>query len=197
MKQAAIMPPSSISKEEVLSSLTRTFQTYGYEGASLTRLSNATGLGRSSLYHYFPGGKEEMARAVLDDANQWLEENILKPLAVKGSPENRLREMTAKLDAFYSSGQEMCLLGIMAIGDAHDLFQHEVGTTIRRWVKAISEVFVDAGYSHNEATKLATEVVRDIQGALIISRGLNDTKPFLELLDELPTRVVVPASKKA
>ena len=70
------MPAPSISREEVLNRLTKTFRTYGYDGASLAKLSEATGLGPSSLYHYFPGGKEEMAQAVLNHANVWLEANI-------------------------------------------------------------------------------------------------------------------------
>ncbi|TGQ06111.1 helix-turn-helix domain-containing protein, partial [Mesorhizobium sp. M00.F.Ca.ET.217.01.1.1] len=39
------------------------FREHGYEGASLALIGAATGLGKGSLYHFFPGGKEEMARA--------------------------------------------------------------------------------------------------------------------------------------
>ena len=73
------MPASLISKDEVLDRLTKTFRTSGYDGASLARLSESTGIGRSSLYHYFPGGKEEMAQAVLAHANAWLETNNPRP----------------------------------------------------------------------------------------------------------------------
>ncbi len=47
---------------------------YGYEGATLARLSAATGLG-TSLYHHFPKAKEEMA-AVLNQKQQWFEEHL-------------------------------------------------------------------------------------------------------------------------
>jgi hypothetical protein len=47
---------------------------FGYrEGASLSLISEATGLGKGCLYHFFPGGKEEMADAVLSEIDGWFE----------------------------------------------------------------------------------------------------------------------------
>ena len=74
------MPAPLIAKDEVLSRLFGVFRTYGYEGATLARISESTGLGRASLYHYFPGGKDEMAREVLGVAQGWLAQNVVAPL---------------------------------------------------------------------------------------------------------------------
>ena len=54
---------SNLSKDEVIQRIVAAFREHGYEGASLSILSQATGLGRSSLYHYFPNGKTDMAQA--------------------------------------------------------------------------------------------------------------------------------------
>lgn len=61
-----------MSKEEVIAQLTKVFRQYGYEGATLARLSEATGLGKASLYHHFPKGKEEMAAVVLIETSHLL-----------------------------------------------------------------------------------------------------------------------------
>lgn len=71
--------------------LLKVFQQYGYEGATLARLSKATGLGKASLYHYFPKGKEEMALSVLDYINNWFAANIFAPLQESGEPQERIR----------------------------------------------------------------------------------------------------------
>ena len=55
------MPAALASREVVLERLLATFRDQGYDGASLAELSAATGLGKSSLYHHFPGGKVDMA----------------------------------------------------------------------------------------------------------------------------------------
>ena len=54
-----------MSKEEVITKLVPVFRRYGYEGATVSRLSEATGLKKASLYYHFQGGKEQMAEAVL------------------------------------------------------------------------------------------------------------------------------------
>jgi len=66
------MPAALMSRDEVVERLVGVFQRCGYDGASLSELSAATGLGRSSLYHHFPGGKEEMARAVIARVGAWM-----------------------------------------------------------------------------------------------------------------------------
>ena len=48
-------------REDVIPLLGEVFRTYGFEGASLARISEGTKLGKGSIYHFFPGGKEEFA----------------------------------------------------------------------------------------------------------------------------------------
>ena len=55
-----------MTREEAIAQLSKVFRQYGYEGATLARLSAATGLRKASLYHHFPKGKEKMAAAVLN-----------------------------------------------------------------------------------------------------------------------------------
>ena len=95
------MPAALIPKEEVVARLFVVFRDHGYEGASLTELSRATGLGKSSLYHYFPGGKEDMARAVLDFVDAWFAQNVFAPLQGKGAPRERLQRMLDAMDGLY------------------------------------------------------------------------------------------------
>lgn len=60
------MPAALDEKEkaQIVGRLFIVFRDHGYEGASLADLSRATKLGKSSLYHHFPRGKEQMAEAV-------------------------------------------------------------------------------------------------------------------------------------
>ena len=52
----------------MLGALGEVFRAHGYEGASLTLITQATGLGKGSLYNFFPDGKEQMAAEVLAHA---------------------------------------------------------------------------------------------------------------------------------
>ena len=55
-----------IDNDSLFEKISDAFRADGYEGASLSRLSEATGLKKASLYHRFPGGKEQMASEILD-----------------------------------------------------------------------------------------------------------------------------------
>lgn len=188
------MPAALLSREEVLDRLTRVFRDLGYEAATLSRLSEATGLVRASLYHYFPGGKEDMAKAVLARASAWVEEHVLAPLASPGSPAERLTAMAAALDHFYAGGRDGCLLGLLSQGDARDLFQAQIRAAIERWADAIAELIEEAGLPEDVARQRGEDAVIQIQGALVVSRGLGTTAPFSRTVSELPTRLLAPAS---
>src|SRR6516165_158624 len=110
------MPAPLISRDEVVNRLLVVFQRLGYDGASLAELSRGTGLGKSSLYHYFPNGKEEMAFAVLRRVHAWIEEKVVAPLQAQGPPKERLERMFQALDSLYAGGKNPCVLGNLVVG---------------------------------------------------------------------------------
>ena len=50
---------AKVSDQELMERLAKVFRNYGYEGASMTVLAKVTGLQKASLYHRFPGGKQD------------------------------------------------------------------------------------------------------------------------------------------
>lgn len=173
-------------RDEVVRRLLAVFREHGYDGASLAALSRASGLGRSSLYHYFPGGKEDMARAVLEEVDRWMAENVLAPLAASGPPAQRLSRMAAALDGLYDGGRSACLLGNMLVGDSRRLFLEPVKTAFTAWVSALAALARDSGMPAARARLWGQETVLSIEGALVLARGLDDPQPFRRVLRRLP-----------
>lgn len=173
-------------RDEVVQRLLEVFREHGYDGASLAQLSRASGLGKSSLYHYFPGGKEDMARAVLEAVDRWMEENVLAPLAAPGPPAQRLSRMVAALDGLYDGGRAACLLGNMLVGDSRRLFLKPMKAAFAAWVSALAALARDSGMPAARARLWAEEAVLSIEGALVLARGLDDPRPFRRMLRRLP-----------
>lgn len=73
------MAKTDAARGDILASLAEVFRAHGYEGATLARISDATGLGKGSLYNFFPGGKEQMADEVLAAIDRWFADNIYAP----------------------------------------------------------------------------------------------------------------------
>jgi AcrR family transcriptional regulator len=179
-----------MSKDEVITRLIRVFRQYGYEGATLARLSEATGLGRASLYYHFPGGKKDMAAAVLSQMNNWLERSVLLPLRSGGTPSGRLSEMSTNLSKFYCQGEQACLLAVLALGESRELFHVQIRKALNVWIDVLAEVLVDAGLEPDRAHLRAEDAILQIQGALILARGLGDTAPFERVLQRLPEELL-------
>lgn len=180
------MPAPLIPRDEVVLRLLPVFQRCGYDGASLSELSKATGLGRSSLYHYFPGGKADMGRAAIECGARWLRDNAIAPLRGSGTPAKRLGRMLRNLDGLYAGGHASCLLGNLVIGVSRKLFQAELAQVFQRWIDALADLAVEAGVPRGEAAKRAQDAVVRVQGALIVGGGLGDTTPFRRTLARIP-----------
>lgn len=178
-------------KDEVIIQLLKVFRQHGYEGATLTQLSQATGLGKASLYHHFPRGKEEMAAAVLSHANDRMAANIIAPLQDReSSAALRIDAMITKVNELYSCGQQPCLLAVLALGESQELFQAQIQQALKLWIDTLADVLLDAGLDKQVARTRAEDAVIKIQGALIVARGLKDVAPFERVLQHLPEELL-------
>src|SRR5690348_12949678 len=118
-------------KDTYIPCLLRLFRQHGYDGATLAKISEATGLGKASLYHHFPGGKDEMVETVLDYLERWMEQNILQLLNSPGDAASRLRQMGDRLSQVYEGGKQPCLSAILLLGSARDIFHDRVQAMYR------------------------------------------------------------------
>lgn len=174
-----------MSEERLMELVMPVFQQYGFEGTSLTRISEATGLGRASIYHRFPEGKTQIADRVLERAESWLTEHALEPLGEKGNPRDRIEEMGKRLTAFYKGGKRSCLVDVLSLGDLDGPLRKRIRTAVRSWVSALAAVLSEEGFPEATAAKRAEDAVIRIQGSLVVSRALRDPAPFKRTIDEL------------
>src|SRR5688500_13418101 len=180
------MPAPKITDENLLERLTRVFQDHGFEGASLSRISEATGLEKASLYHRFPGGKDQMAEAVLAHVGRWFVENLLAPLRETGPVSARVRETGRRIQAFYEGGRRSCLLDTLSLRDGSPALHEAVGRTYAAWRDSFAGAAREAGLPVGLARRRAEEAIMSIHGALVLARATGDTKPFARALARLP-----------
>jgi AcrR family transcriptional regulator len=181
-----------IPRQDILDRLLAAFREHGYDGASIARLSAATGLGKASLYHHFKGGKQDMAEAVLIQSGGRFSSLVIAPLRATGDPRRRLRAMTAGLSDFYARGQESCLLELFGIGPAGERFRPRLKGAIHRFQNALASVLEEAGVEGPEAASRAEDAIVALQGALVVGRATGDRSVFQRVLERLPDRLLGP-----
>ena len=189
------MPVKKMDENLLLDRLTEVFRRHGYAGSSLSRFSEATGLQRASLYHRFPGGKEEMAEAVMQRADEWFGSHILAPLTGPGEPAARVREMANRLSDFYDSGKNSCLLDSLSLGYEEGAIRQHIKQSFNAWLGAMTRIAKDSGLSPATAKQRAEEALVQIQGALVMARATGETKPFTRVLQNLPELLTIDSKK--
>lgn len=186
------MPRSYASRNELIPALSEIFREHGFAGASLSEMTRGTGLGKGSLYHFFPGGKEEMAKAVLDDVAAWFEANVYAPLRDSEDPAAGIEHMFDATVRFFHSGRRICLVGSFALDDTRDRFAAAIKAYFAAWVVALEAALKRAGFDAKAARENAEDIVAGIQGALVLARSQNDSDLFVRAVRRL-RRLAVPA----
>lgn len=184
------MPRTVGERADALKGIAEVFREHGFEGASLSLISDATGFGKGSLYHFFPGGKEEMAEAVLTDIDRWFEQNMFAPMRDSAQPREAVVAMIANVDAYFRSGERICLVGAFALSDVRDRFAARIADYFVAWRHALSLALRRIGHSAKQADSMAEEAVAGIQGALVASRAFNDTSVFSRVLAGIAARLM-------
>jgi len=184
------MPAPLMSKDEVLDRLMDAFRDRGYEGASLSELSDATGLTKSSLYHYFPSGKEEMAEQVLAHLDRQLAESVYKPLQSSQPPARKLAGMIDAIDAFYEGGRKACLLERLCTAAERARFRRPLRKAFSVWMEAVESLCVEGGLSRTVARARAEDFVVRVEGALVVCAGTEDYGVFARALKDLRSSVL-------
>ena len=186
---------AAATRPQAVALLTETFRRDGYDGASLATLSQATGLGKSSLYHYFPGGKVEMAHAVLDFSVDAARRHVFSVVAAPGPPAERLRELLRRMELFFERGTSACILGRLSASVDRDRFREPLTRIFKAQRDAIARLLVEAGVPRPTARARAEDTVISIQGALVLSSGTGDPAPFQRMMARLRRDLLAPVHR--
>jgi TetR/AcrR family transcriptional regulator, lmrAB and yxaGH operons repressor len=172
-------------RADLLPAMAEVFREHGFEGASIALISERTGLGKGSLYHFFPGGKEEMAAAVLSEIEAWFTTHIFAPLQWDADPSSAIDRMFRAVIEYFDSGRRVCLVGAFALAATRDRFAKQVRSYFRMWKEALAAALVRIGRDKRAADELAEEVLVVTQGALVLARAFDDREVFVRSVARL------------
>ena len=180
------MRPQKVNDTELLNKIVGLIRSRGFAGTSLSTIAELTGLKKASLYHRFPGGKEEIVLTVLKHTSSWVKTNILDELKNSDKkPSDRLNNALIKISAHYNNGLNQCLFRSLSMEIGDDLFKDELHNGMLQWLGAFTKLGVDFGNSYDTSEKKAMEVITLLQGSLVICNTLNTTTPFKETVNRI------------
>ncbi|MCB4799976.1 TetR/AcrR family transcriptional regulator [Neotamlana laminarinivorans] len=183
------MRPKKVVDKDMLIGLSKVFRDKGYEGASLKELAEITGLKKASLYHRFPKGKQQMAEAVFTHIDEWVRANIFSVLNDKSkTPQIRLKNGLMNIKKLYAGGKESCIFNAFSKETGMSLFEESIKNSMVEWVKAFTEIGLELMLPIKKSKAYAIQTLIEIQGSLIVTKGLNDINLFETTLNHIEKR---------
>jgi AcrR family transcriptional regulator len=170
-------------RERALVPIAEVFRRYGYEAATMSIISRETGLARSSLYHYFPDGKQEMALAMLGLAEMFLRDDLDERLGGEGAVEQRIDRFIARLKEYYQGGAMGCVFASMTLHDCPLQVAARVSALMSFWIDDLASRLEALGLNSSRA--LAARMIRQVQGGLVVAGAMRDCGQFDAALADL------------
>jgi AcrR family transcriptional regulator len=162
----------------------------GARGTSLDDVLTHSGAPRGSLYHHFPGGREQLMR----EATLYAGEHVARRLerAGEGGPravlDALLDEYATTLKATdFRAGCPVVAVAVEAPEEGPDLREY-AKAAFERWRLALARQLERAGVDADRAADLAVLTISAVEGALILSRAYRDLAPLESVRRDLTKR---------
>lgn len=183
----AMAPPASRTRERMIVSAALLMRERGARATSIDDVLRHSGAPRGSVYHHFPGGRDELLR----EATRYAGEVVGHRLAAvsAGDP---LAAFDAFLDGYrkallasgFRPGCPVLAVAIEAREDDGGV-QAEAGEVFRGWTAALAAAFADDGIPADRAEQLAVLAIAAAEGAIALSRAQRDVAPLDRVRAEL------------
>ena len=192
------MAKGADSKEKTVAAAVRLFSQRGYHGTALNDILDAGGSPRGSLYFHFPGGKEQIGAAASALAGEAVRQVIAEAAETSDNVEDFLtsivRTMASNLER--SGYREGCPIATTALETAAQ--SETLGTAVRdafqAWESELKRGLVRFGIKGANADVLATAILSQLEGALLLARTYRSLEPMhrAERAAKLLTRAKLP-----
>lgn len=146
--------------------------------ASFSEVLEASGAPRGSLYHHFPGGKDELVLAAMDAASQRAIA-FLEPM--RGEPADKVAEAFVNLwRAVLARSKFEAGCAVLAVTVTSDASTRRAraGQIFRAWRDLITGMLEAGGVPADRAKGLGAALISACEGAVAIARAEGSMEPF-------------------
>jgi AcrR family transcriptional regulator len=171
------------TRERILYAAAELLRRQGYGGTGLKQVLAQARAPFGSLYHFFPGGKEQLADEVLRTGGAFF-------LALYEAFAAEAPDFEQTVITFFNGAAETlaatdyadaCPIATVAgeIASTHEVLRRATADVFESWLAAVVEDAVEDGIAPDRARPLALNILCQLEGAFLLSRSMRSLEPML------------------
>lgn len=178
-----VVDTDSPTQERLVTATAELFRLSGFHATSVKSIVERAGAPFGSMYHHFPGGKEELGVAAITTSGHAYGELID---LFFGDDVADLVEATRTFFAgaawtlTESDYADACPIATVAleVASTNDALRKAAADVFDSWVSRAAERFIQHGVDPDDAPGLARVVIMLLEGAFILARTARSTTPL-------------------
>jgi TetR/AcrR family transcriptional regulator, lmrAB and yxaGH operons repressor len=177
------------TRERILRAARQLFQQRGYYAVGTAEILDESRAPKGSMYHHFPGGKEQIAIEVVNSIRADVL-GLLRKLDADGrSVADTMRQLALGMARWLENSdyREGSMLASTTIGSVPDLpkLHAAIRAAFDDWRSHIAARLSLDGWTKKEAATLAQTLIAGIEGAMILARIDRDKKVVVKTVENL------------
>jgi AcrR family transcriptional regulator len=180
---------SSDTRQKMIQSAMLMLARHGLEGTSVPEVLAHSGAPRGSVYHHFPGGKDQLVEEALKYASEWALAQI------EQAPGASAKDVTtAFLDLWRkvlvgSKLEAGCSVLAVSVAANTPELRACAAAVFRVWRERLAHALADGGLKKADARRFAATLLAACEGAVAVARAEHDLEPFELVAAQLLTQV--------
>lgn len=170
---------ASPTRDRILDASTELFCRQGMAGTGLKAIVAAADAPFGSLYHHFPGGKDELVAETIRRAGAAYQERVAAVLTSTPDPEEAVRVAFLHAAEVLRAGDwaDACPIETVAleVASTNEPLRLATAEVFAAWLDAGTALFAAAGLELGPARTLALMFVSTLEGAFVLDRASRTT----------------------
>jgi TetR/AcrR family transcriptional repressor of lmrAB and yxaGH operons len=183
------MPVASEVRTTMIEGAAVLLAKHGLQGTSFSEVLEYTGAPRGSVYHHFPGGKDQL----VGEAVELTGSNVYAALDAKaGAPATEIADYFLSLwrSVLTRSNFEAgcAVLAVTVAAEPGEVADRAAGV-FRRWRAHLASLLHQGGLTQGDAARMSALLIASSEGAVVLSRAERSLEPFDLVAEQLREQV--------
>lgn len=171
------------TRERIVRAASLLMQRQGYDGTGIKQISTEAGATLGSVYHFFPGGKQQLAVAAIGHGDREFADELRLTLDAATDPAQAVIDCAHRLaqglrESDWVDGCPVTATALGTAGRAPDI-QEAAAAAFANWRDLVYARLRKAGIAEDDAHDLAHTVISTLEGAELAAQVSRSERPLL------------------